>query len=183
MSINDLAANAPLINCLYIGEEPAWNGISGNEFQLACDYAKLTLPQVPILSIEAYTAIDSLYTPNSVDWVGFDHYFLQQPSENTDFLREYNVVKSNMKVHQRIFLIMDAHWIKYLHGHFGIREKELDVVARDYYLLANSDTSIVGILGYFWPSGFDSDEAIGARHLPQNVKDEHQQIGKAITGK
>lgn len=183
IATNDLATHTPLINCLYIGEEPAWNGISENEFQQACDYAKSTLPQVPILSVEAYTNIENMYAPESVDWVGFDHYFLQRPSEDADYQREFKTLNSRKKSHQKIFLIMDTHWIQHLHGYFGIDKEELDVVARDYYNIANADPSIIGILGYFWPNGFDSETAIGARGLPRNVQDEHKQIGKAITGK
>ncbi|MFT5820510.1 MAG: hypothetical protein ACI8ZM_001753 [Crocinitomix sp.] len=183
VSTNNLSINHTLINCFYIGEEPSWNSIPEEEFKAACDYAKLTVPEIPILSIEAFYDIDNIYTPNSVDWVGFDHYFIQEPSSDSDFLNEYNTMKSKIKSHQKIILIMDAHWIKILHGSAGISKKDMDFVARDYYNLANSDTTIIGILGYFWPSGFDSDKAIGTRHLPNNVLDEHMRIGKTITEK
>jgi hypothetical protein len=183
ISTNDLLTNSNMINCFYIGEEPSWNGIPENEFEEACNYAKSTIPNIPIFNVEAFFDVDNFYTPNSVDWVGFDHYFLQQPSQNIDFMSEYTTMKAKMKSHQKIFLIMDAHWIKILHGSSGISKNDMDFIARDYYNLANNDTNVIGILGYFWPSGFDIKKSVGARHLPDHVKEEHIKIGKAITGK
>ncbi len=183
VATNNMATNYTMVNCFYIGEEPAWNSIPENDFKKACDYAKLTIPQVPIFSVEASLAVGDFYAPSSVDWVGFDHYFLKEPSTNTEFLTEFNQMKVKMKSHQKIFLIMDAHWIKILHGSSGISKNDMDFIARDYYKFANSDTTIIGVLGYFWPSGFDIRNAVGARHLPNHVLDEHVRIGKSITGK
>lgn len=88
-----------------------------------------------------------------------------------------------LKNHQKIFLIMDAHWIKILHGSSGISKVDMYFIARDYYKIANTDTTIIGVLGYFWPSGFDVKGSIGTRSLPNNVLEEHKRIGKSITGK
>lgn len=183
VATNALSVNHGLVSCFYIGEEPAWNGIPENEFTQACDYAQASVPAVPILSVEAYPAVDYAYAPASVDWLGFDHYFLSEPSSDTDFLREYNTIKSKMSGAQKMFLIMDAHYIKDYHGALGVKEKKMDLVARDYYNLANADTMVVGILGYFWPNGFDIETSVGARNLPEHVREEHKRIGRAITGK
>jgi hypothetical protein len=59
----------------------------------------------------------------------------------------------------------------------------MDEVANNYYQLAKSDTTVIGILGYFWPNGFDIPESIGARGMPEDVKNEYVRIGKEITGK
>ena len=150
---------------------------------MACDYAKQTVPNIPIFNVEAFAATDKIYTPNSVDYIGFDHYFLTQPSENSTFQTEYNALKSRMKPHQKIILVMDALWIKIFHGSSGINKNDMDFIARDYYNMANKDTTVVGIIGYFWPSGFDNKHSIGARNLPKHVLDEHKNIGKIITGK
>lgn len=183
MAVNNLSVNHPMVSCFYIGEEPSWNGIPENEFELACNYAKSTVPEVPIFSVEAYLDMENMHAPNSVDWIGFDHYFLKHPSEDSDFINEFNIMKSKMKNHQKIFLVMDAHWIKILHGSSGISKGDMDFIARDYYNMANADTTIIGIIGYFWPSGFDVKKSVGTRHLPNNVLDEHKRIGKSITGK
>lgn len=180
---NKFDENISGISCFYIGEEPAWNGISEDDFTLASNYAKETIPIVPILNVEAYPDAENIYTPQSVDWLGFDHYFLKKPSENEAFLSEYNAVKSKLKDHQKLMLIMDAHWIKLLHGSSGISKNDMDIIARDYYNMANSDTLVVGILAYFWPGGFDVKNSLGSRNLPDHVLDEQINIGKAITGK
>lgn len=70
ISINDLSNNHAMINCFYIGVEPSSNSIPETEFKTACDYAKVTVPQVLILSVEAFLDVNNLYTPNSVDWLG-----------------------------------------------------------------------------------------------------------------
>ncbi len=180
---NNLTVNYFKIHSFYIGEEPAWNGITEVEFKMACDYVKSTIPQVPIMLIEAYSAMNDFYAPTSVDYVGFDHYFLKKSTQSTEYASEFQTMKSKMLSHQKIFLVMDAHWIKKLHGSSGIGKTDLDYIARNYYKFANSDTSIVGIIGYFWPDGFDMRGSVGARNLPKHVKREYEKIGKAITGK
>ncbi len=161
ISVNDLINNHIYINSFYVGEEPSWNGIPEDEFKEACDYIKSTIPQVPILVIEAYPDIHNIYTPVSVDLVGFDHYFLPRPLTDTVFLNELLILKSKIKTHQKIFLVMDAHWIEFLHGNAGITENDMATIARDYYKIANSDTTIVGIIGNFWPSGLDVNSSVG----------------------
>lgn len=183
VKINDLDSNQETIACLYIGEEPVWNSIPEEEFNLACTYIKETLPNIPLLSVEAYLAIDEMYIPQALDWVAFDHYFLSKPSTSSDFQRELNVLKSKLHPHQKIFLIMDSHWIDFFHGSAGIGIQDMDVIARDYYDMANLDTTIIGILGYHWPSGFDFKKTIGARNMPPNVIQEYKNIGNNITGK
>ncbi|MBA2613064.1 MAG: hypothetical protein H0U95_13930 [Bacteroidetes bacterium] len=183
IAANNLTGNFSKIHSFYIGEEPAWNSIPEAEFKMACDYAKATVPQVPIMLIEAYLAIDYLYAPASVDYVGFDHYFLPSSTKSSIYLSEHETLKSRILSHQKIFLVADTHWIKILHGSAGISKNDMDFIAREYYKFANTDTSIVGILGYFWPSGFDKKGSTGARGLPNHVKKEYEKIGKAITGK
>lgn len=179
-SFNELDKNQDLIHCFYLGEEPAWNGISESEFTNACDYVKQTIPAIPILSIEAYPVVDALYAPPSVDWIGFDHYFIARPASDAAFAREYASMKSRMLPHQQVCLIMDAHFLPIGHGVAGLRKRDMHQVARDYYTLANADTTVVGILGYHWPSGFERRSVVGARHMPRHVLEEYQRIGKTI---
>lgn len=180
---NNLLSNYSKIHSFYIGEEPAWNSIPEEEFKMACDYAKSTVSQVPIMLIEAYLAVDYLYAPSSVDYVGFDHYFLPSSTKSSKYLSEHQTMKLRLLSHQKIFLVADTHWIKILHGSSGISRNDMDVIAREYYNFANTDTTIVGILGYFWPSGFDKKGSTGARELPKHVRKEYEKIGKAITEK
>jgi hypothetical protein len=183
VTTNDFDTDISSLSCFYLGEEPTWNSISTEDFTAASDYIKATVPDVPILLIEAFPAVEALVIPNSVDWVGFDHYFIADPGSNVEFKEELAEIKSKKLAHQDLILVLDAHYIPFAHGSSGISKYDMDVVARNYYKLANSDTSVIGMIGYHWPSGFDFNSAIGTRGLPSHVLDEHQLIGKAITGK
>ena len=183
--INNLVNIQDNIQAFYIGEEPTWNDISFSELKSASDYVKTAIPNVPIMIVEAYPIIGSLQIPTSVDWVGFDHYFVKDPKNDPNFLSELNVLKSKLSTDdQKLIFIMDTHYIDFAHGDFGgITLAEMKDVATSYYELAKAEPKSIGILGYFWPSGFDDVNAIGARHMPQEVKDEYIRIGKEITGK
>jgi hypothetical protein len=185
INTNNLLANQDLIQALYIGEEPTWNGISFSDLETATQYVKSTIPTIPILIIEAYPILNQLQVPNAVDWVGFDHYFIKDPMSNVDYLSELNILKSKFtNPEQKLVLIMDTHYISSLHQDIGgISLLEMKQVANSYYELAKSETKAIAILGYFWPSGFDAPESIGARNMPQTVKENYIRIGKEITNK
>ncbi len=184
VAVNQLNSNQELIQTFYIGEEPTWNAISFSELKSATDYVKSTFPDIPIMIIEAYPAINELQIPSSADWIGFDHYFIKDPKHDSTFQTELSLLKSKMNTSQHIILIMDSHYIDWAHDGFGgIELKEMKGVAKSYFELATKEPKVIGILEYFWPSGFDVSESIGARHMPQSVKDEYKRIGKIITGK
>ena len=183
IALNNIVANQNKLQAFYLGEEPFWNGISLADLTAASDYIKSTVPNVPIFIVESFAALDLLEVPQSVDWIGFDRYFLADPSTNQNYLDELALLKSKRTNNQKIVLVMDTHWIKKGHGSSGIAKNNMDLVARNYYKLANADTSIVGIINYYWPNGFEKKSHLGARGLPQEVLDEHIRIGKAITGK
>lgn len=185
VNVNNLQVNQNLIQSFYIGEEPTWNGISFLELKSATDYVKSTIPTIPIMIIEAYPIIDQLQVPNSVDWIGFDHYLIKDPISNVDYLSELNTLKSKFtNAEQKLVIIMDTHYISSLHGDLGgIALNEMDGVANSYFELAKSEPKTIAILGYFWPSGFDNPESIGARNMPEMIKENYIQIGKEITNK
>ena len=185
VNVNHLLINQDLIQSFYIGEEPTWNGLSFLELKSASDYVKSTIPTVPIMVIEAYPIIDQLQIPNSVDWIGFDHYFIKDPNTNSEYLSELNNLKSKFtNAEQNLVIVMDAHYINSMHGDFGgMALNEMDRVANSYYELAKSDPKTIALLGYFWPSGFDSPKSIGARNMPKTVIENYIRIGKEITGK
>lgn len=185
ININNLQVNQSLIQTFYIGEEPTWNGISFSELKSATDYIKSTLPDVPIMIIEAYPAVDQLQVPNSVDWIGFDHYFVKDPKTNTDYLNELNTLKSKFSNNnQKLVIVMDTHFMSSFHEDIGgIELNEMLEVTNSYYELAKSESKTIAIIGYFWPSGFDLPNSIGARNMPQTIKQNYIQIGKQITNK
>ncbi len=185
ITTNSLIENQNLIQAFYVGEEPTWNGIPFLELQAASDYIKASIPQVPILIIEAYPILNELQIPASVDWIGFDHYFIKDPQTDPDFQAELTLLKSKLVLErQKLVFVMDTHFIPEIHRDFaGINLEEMGTVAQNYYELAISEPKSIAILGYFWPSGFDSDEAIGARGFPESIKNEIIAIGKKISKK
>ena len=184
VTINDLQFHIENVQAFYIGEEPTWNAISFSELKAATDYVKSLFPNIPILIIEASSAIEDLEIPVSVDWIGFDHYFVKDPANNAQFLNELNVLKSKMNATQYLVFIMDTHYIKSVHGDIaGIEINDMKAIAKSYFDLAKKEPKTIAILGYFWPSGFDNLESIGARNMPQQVKGEYIRIGKIVTNK
>lgn len=184
VNTNQLTQNKEPIQALYLGEEPTWNGITASELRLAADYISNTTPEQKVMVIEAYPVLGELQLPKSVDWVGFDHYFIENPANDPTFLGELGTIKRKLKDSQQLVLVMDAHYIDFAHGDFGgIALDNMGQVANSYYELAKSEPKVVALLGYFWPSGFDDAQSIGARHMPEKVKNEYVRIGKEITGK
>lgn len=183
--VNQSILNHDFIGAFYIGEEPTWNGISFDEMDAVSQLLQMDFPNIPTMMIEAYPALDDLQVPQSVDWVGFDRYFIKNPNTDTEFQQDWTLLKSKLSNQdQRIMVIMDSHYIDWVHGDFGnIDVEEMDEVAKNYYELAQRDDKVIGILGYFWPSGFDVPESLGARGMPADVKRTYERIGKEITGK
>lgn len=184
LATNSLYSNQNLLQAIYVGEEPTWNGITFTELKKVSDYVKLTIPGTTVMIIEAYPALNDLQIPESVDWVGFDHYFIKDPQNDSSFISELSVLKSKLSEEQKIVLVMDTHYIDFAHGDLGgIALNEMGTVANSYYELAKAEPKTIAILGYYWPSGFDQTNAVGARHMPDAVKQEYTRIGKEITSK
>lgn len=187
VAINELKKTHSMIQALYIGEEPTWNGITFEELSAACDYIKSTLPKTAdtaILVVEAFPAIKDLKVPKSVDWLGFDHYFIKSPATNQGFINELALLKSKRSSpHQKIVLVADAHFIPKVHSYFGVKETDMKGIATAYYQMACADTDVVALLAYFWPGGFDSPYAKGTRNLSPQVLNEYERIGREITNK
>ena len=183
--INLSILNTDFIGALYIGEEPTWNGITFTELNAVSQLLKKDFPDIPSMIIEAYPSLSDLQIPETIDWIGFDRYFVKNPTINGEFQKDWELLKSKISSpRQKIMVILDSHFIDWAHGDFGnIDLIDMGEVADNYYELAKSDEKVVGILGYFWPNGFDIPESIGARGMPERIKSEYQRIGKEITGK
>lgn len=184
-ALNRSVLNPDRIAALYIGEEPTWNGISFSELNAVATLLETHLPAIPTLLIEAYPALDDLQVPGHVDWIGFDQYFVKNPNTDASYQVHWQVLKSKLSnPDQSILVVLDSHYISWAHGDYGnIALEEMGTVANNYYQLAKGDEKVIGLIGYFWPNGFDFPEAIGARGMPQEVRQEYKRIGKAITGK
>lgn len=181
---SDLENNADKIASFYIGEEPTWNGISASELQSACDYVDNQFPEIAISIVEAFPALNDLVIPASADWIGFDHYFVKNPVTDSAYQSELAIIQSKISSNQLLLIVMDAHYIDWAHGNYGgIQLSEMDEVAWNYFELSYIQGNCVGMIAYFWPSGFDDPNAIGARAMPSYVQETYEEIGKSITGK
>lgn len=184
-TINQSILNTNYVGTFYIGEEPTWNGITFLELDSVAQLLQAEFPSIPTMIIEAYPSLNNLQVPETIDWVGFDRYFVKKPNTNTEFQQDWNMLKAKLSdPSQRVMVILDSHYINWAHGDFGgIELNQMEQVANNYYELAKSDEKVIGMLGYFWPNGFDISESIGARGMPQNVKMEYERIGREITKK
>lgn len=183
VELNQLKEDSESVVAFYIGEEPTWNGISANELAAACDYIKKTVPEPNVMIVEAFPSLENLVVPKSVDWVGFDHYFISDVRNSRDFQNQLATIKKLRSTDsQKIVLVPDAHFIPEVHGHFKVKRDQLTTIARDYYEIAAKDESVVALMAYFWPSGFDATGALGTRKMDE-VKKVYQEIGRRITGK
>ncbi|WP_452222410.1 hypothetical protein [Lacinutrix salivirga] len=185
VTTNNLQNNTNKIQAFYVGEEPTWNGISFTDLKTATDYIKSTLSQIPILIVEAYPALNELIIPTSVDWVAFDHYFIKDPKNDLVFLNELTILKSKLSnANQKIVFIIDTHFIQSIHEDLAnISLLEMKDVFISYYELAKTEPKTIALIGYFWPSGFDDSNSIGARNMPTFIREEYQRVGQEITQK
>lgn len=184
-TINQSILTPHYIGAFYIGEEPTWNGITFSELNTVAQLFQAEFPNIPTMIIEAYPSLNDLQVPETVDWIGFDRYFVKDPNTNSDFQQDWEILKTKISNQdQKIMIILDSHYIGWAHGEFGnIDLTQMDQVAKNYYQLAKNNEKVIGILGYFWPNGFDIPESIGGRGMPQNVKMEYERIGKEIIKK
>jgi len=182
---NQAILNTDYIGAFYFGEEPTWNGITFAELNTVAELLQTDFPDIPAMIIEAYPSINDLQVPETVDWVGFDQYFIKDPNSDPAFQHNWELLKSGLtSPQQKIMLILDSHYLAWAHGDYGgIDLLQMEEVANNYHQLAISEKRVVGLLGYFWPNGFDFPESIGARGMPQNVKANYERIGQEITGK
>lgn len=177
-STNELALH-PVI--MYFGEEPLHNGLSNDDIATVAEYIKSMDNGIKTMVVEAAPEVQNLNLSSYIDYVGFDHYFVFDPSENDRFMSNLSYLEKHLMEHQKIVMIMDTHFIeRYHYEHGGIELEQMDEVANNYYNLARSHEDVVGLLGYFWPSGFDHKTSIGARNMPDDILQVYKSIGLNI---
>jgi hypothetical protein len=182
-AVNAAVLNPSNVQVLYLGEEPTWNGISFADLKAAADLIKASTT-IPVLVVEGYPTVDALRVPPSVDWVGFDHYWVKDPQHDAAYQREWNVIKGKLtRPDQKLVVILDAWYYPAVHGFFGIQEIDMASIARSYYAMAQAEPKVVALIGYAWPGGFDDPSALGARELNLLAQLTYLVIGHCITGK
>jgi hypothetical protein len=190
IATNNLGAQVSKIQAVYIADEPVWNGTTASELATIANTVDASDSTVKIAYVESYAVLDSptlralVSVPVKVDWVGFDRYAVVNPATNASYLNELSIIKSKRTTSsQRIVLVLDARWWQSVYTPTIPDPATMAQVATNYYTLANSDTSIVAMIGYHVPGGFDGPDDYGLRDLPQSVINEHIRIGKLVTGK
>jgi hypothetical protein len=186
---NRAALDSDHVGTLYIFDEPFNAGIPYHELRDVADLVDQTFPGIPISFVEAWSALDELRVPTSIDWIGFDDY-IQEPNTDPVYLEEIETLKARRsRAEQKIIVVMAAFWDPsmapevrslppsvYPPGRMG-------EVARNYYKLALAEPDAVALIGYVWPGGLDGPQELGARDFPAKARAEHVRIGRAITGK
>ena len=180
-SINLSVLTAAKVGCFYMADEPLWNGIPFSELNAVCKLVKTNFPEIPVFYVEAYPVLGGMQIPLSVDWVGFDRYHIFNPSTNTTFLNDLKMLKSKRsRPNQKIFLVPDTRWIPEYKTAYNKTPEDMTATIKDYYDLAVADTSIIGMVGYIWPGGFDGPGSLGLRNLSQSAIDLNVEIGTMI---
>lgn len=172
--------NSSKIAAFYVADEPLWNGIIFSELDTVCQMIKKDFPNIPLMFVEGYPVLDKLIIPTSVDWVGFDRYEVFDPTTSSIFLNDLNTLKSKRSTpDQKIFLVIDDQWLPF-YGLAGFPPDTIRYMVQNYYNLAASDASIIGLIGYLWAGGLDDPEQLGVRDMPQSVIDKNVEIGMMI---
>jgi len=179
-SINSSVLNSSQVAAFYVMDEPAWNGVTYTEYNTVCSLVKTDFPNIPIMLTEAWTMLDSIQIPTTVDWVSFDRYGIFNPTTDPTYQGFHTKLKSiRSAASQKVFLVMDDQWFPYYANTGGYTPDSIINVVQNYYNLAASDTTVAGIMAFIWPGGITTGH-LGARELPQPVIDLNVQIGKMI---
>lgn len=180
---NRLAEHAASLACLYLADEPVWNGISGGELAAQAATVRESLSAVPLLVIEAWPVIDRLEVPKQVDWIGFDRYGVPDPEHDPSYREQFRRLKARRsRPDQRMAVVFESQWLP-AYGPAGYPPAAMGAVAASYHRLAAEDPEVVALIGYLWPGGLDGATHLGGRQLPEAALQEHRRIGAAITGK
>lgn len=170
---DDLAA-------VYIADEPAWNMMDPLDLDAAATIVRQALPGVPVAIVEAAPALPQLVVPQSIDWIGFDHYGVLDPAHDPLWQSELQTLRSKRsRPDQRVIIVMESQW-RPEYDAAGLSAEIMASVARSYVAAARNCPETVAILGYTWPGGFDSPDQLGARNLPASVIATYRRLGRSI---
>ena len=165
---------------VFVADEPTWRGVSPEDLAAAYAVVEATLPDVPLLLVEAHPVLARLQVPPSVDWVAFDRYGVLDPESDPAYLADLSALKGRRsRPSQRVVLVMEAQWLPE-YSDSGVQPETMGGVAESYYRLARRDTSVIGVVGYLWPGGRDTPGQLGARDLPESVRAVYREIGREI---
>lgn len=176
--INASVLNPQFIEMLYVCDEPTWNGVDFTELSTICNTIKADFPTIPLATVEAYTMVNQIQVPTTIDYLGFDRYGVYDVSTDASYLAQLDTFESKRSTpNQRIILVFDEQWNSgFWPG--GWTPDSMKTVLENYYKLALADTNVVALVGFTWPG--IAPGWLGARHLPQQVIDKTVEIGQMI---
>lgn len=180
MRINENLITLDRVAAIYIVDEPVWNGLSQGDFTQAVDIVNASFPQIPTMMVEAYTGLDQIFVPESIDWVGFDRYGTLDPASDQEWLADIGKVRAaRSREDQKIILVVESFWLP-MYGDAGYPPKRMGEFANNYYAFVTNNPDIIALIGYLWPGGLDAPDELGARDLPQEVLETYRRIGVEI---
>ncbi|ADI15573.1 hypothetical protein Trad_2465 [Truepera radiovictrix DSM 17093] len=167
------------VAALYLMDEPAWNGLSQLEFSRAVATVNASLPHLPIMMVEAYSALDRMFVPEAIDWVGFDRYGTLDPARDRAWLADIAKVRAALsRKDQKLVLVAETFWLP-AYGEMGYPPRSMGEVAYRYFAYATHHPDVIALIGYLWPGGLDAPDQLGARDLPTEVQQVYKRIGAA----
>lgn len=180
-----MQANGPLLTpdtvaAVFVIDEPAWHGLSLNDLEAALALIKADLPNLPTATVEAYGTTRQTMAPPALDWVGFDRYGTADPATDAAWQADLAAVRAALtRPEQRILLVVETFWLP-MYGRAGVQPEQIGILAENYYRFAAAQPDVIGLIGYLWPGGLDGKEQLGARNLPENVRETYRAIGEKI---
>ncbi len=168
---------------LYVADEPSLRRFRPSDIYGVLTRIRADLPAIRTMIIDGYRG--PRHPPlisSSLDYWGFNMYLLRDPAEDTAFMDYLQDVQNLTPSGVELVLVMDATHTP-THAEAGLNPEDMADVARNYAALAAETENVAMLLAYAWPSGIEWEDELGARDLPQIVRDAHEQIGRAITGR
>jgi hypothetical protein len=173
------------VAAVYVFDEPVWNGVSPADFTRALKMVKSLLPELPTAAIECWRVVNQVMVPTELDWISWDRYDVPDPESDQRWLADLKTVRAaRTRPDQKIVIIANTHWKTYFKD-AGVRPADMGAPAASSYRVAASDPDVVALIGYLWPGGIDPAHPgeLGARDLPENVRQIYRQIGQRIIQK
>lgn len=154
--------------------------VSYGALDTVTQYVTSKLPSIPVIA--GYDGTNGAgplpeSIPPSLSGVLFFKYRVFDPKNDPAYQEAFNRLKSKLTPEQRILLIPDGYYDSSYEA-MGWPKWYLGYVALNYMNLALSDPKVVGLAIFLWP-GFQEfgEYKLGARDLPQSVRDKHRQVG------
>ena len=179
-TLNHLDKFIDQLAAIYLVDEPIWNGMSPAQIDSIAAVVKARFPTVPIALIEAGPAVANMHIPTQIDWIGFDHYGIVDPSTDPAYLNiVQTMLKKRTRPEQRMVIVMESQWLdEYTQA--GVKQEIMSTIADNYTTLALDYPETIAIFGYSWPGGLDGNNQTGARHLPDSVHQTYRQLARSL---